>query len=79
MALRKVGAFWKPKPGSSSKTVMSGELQIGGRDSEKLKILLFKVENKKNERGPDYEICVREDDEQEAPATPDNDRSDLPF
>jgi hypothetical protein len=73
LALAKFGALWKGKP--NSKAVLSGKLDDGRR------ILVFKNEDKKDDRHPDYRLVV---DTGDAPATkPEQsasvDDSDLPF
>lgn len=50
MALEKFGALWKGKP--NSKAVLSGKLEDGRR------ILIFKNEDKKTEKHPDYRLVV---------------------
>ena len=48
MALEKFGALWKGKP--NSKAVLSGKLEDGRR------ILVFKNEDKKTDKHPDYRL-----------------------
>lgn len=50
MALEKFGALWKGKP--NSKAVLSGKLDDGRR------ILVFKNEDKKADKHPDYRLVV---------------------
>ena len=49
MALKRIGALWRPKPGG--KAALSGTLSLLGED---LRIVVLKNEQKKNERDPDY-------------------------
>jgi uncharacterized protein (DUF736 family) len=50
LALEKFGALWKGKP--NSKAVLSGKLEDGRR------ILVFKNEDKKTDKHPDYRLVV---------------------
>lgn len=50
MALEKFGALWKGKP--NSKAVLTGRLEDGRR------ILVFKNEDKKSDKHPDYRLVV---------------------
>jgi hypothetical protein len=50
MALQKFGALWKGKP--TSKAVLTGKLDDGR------KILVFKNEDKKSDKHPDYRLVV---------------------
>jgi len=56
--LDRVGAFWKPRPGS--KAVLTGALEVDGR---KLRVGLYKNEWKApGSRDPDYRLLLLPDD-----------------
>ena len=69
MGLEKLGALWKGKPGS--KAVLSGKLEDGRR------ILVFKNEDKKTDKHPDFRLVV--DDGQEEKPKPQTDEDNTPF
>ena len=55
--MRKIGGCWIHKT-KEGKTFLSGNIDL---ITSKLKIGLFKIENKKNIKGPDYDIVLMED------------------
>lgn len=54
--LVKVGALWI-NAAESSRASMPCKGTLGGRDVQ-IKVLMFKVREKKNERAPDYELVI---------------------
>lgn len=61
MALEKIGAFWKGKPGS--KAVLTGSIEVGGK---KYRALVFRNEDKKGDKHPDYRVMTDPDEVTEA-------------
>jgi len=55
--MRKIGGAWIHKT-KEGKTFLSGNIDL---ITSKIKIGLFKIENKKNPKGPDYDIVVMND------------------
>jgi hypothetical protein len=77
MGLTKIGALWL-KDGKKGK-FMSGKIEVEGKEYA---ILVFKNE-KKNDKQPDYNINLRNDNEVEKPKSdyekPLEENDDLPF
>jgi len=59
VSLRNIGALWL-KEGKKGR-FMAGELQLEGRDGPRIKIMVFKNQEKKD-RQPDYRIVQSDDD-----------------
>ena len=58
MSIKTIGSLWaKTAKDQDRKHVLSGNLQLDGKDGEKIKIYVYKNE-KKVERGPEYRICT---------------------
>ena len=55
--LKNVGALWKRVGKKSGKTFLSGVIEVGG---VQLRVNVFREEEKRNERGPDYRIAADE-------------------
>ena len=58
MALRKIGALWRPKPGG--KAALSGSLDFLG---ESVRIIVLKNEKKHGDRDPDFVLYRSIEDE----------------
>ena len=58
MAIKKIGALWL-KEGKNGK-FLSGMLEVDGK---KINLLVFRNDNKKEDRHPDYTINITEDDD----------------
>lgn len=58
MAIRTIGSLWRKKEKDADKKhVLSGNLEMDGREGKKIKIFIYPNE-KKIDTGPDYRICV---------------------
>jgi uncharacterized protein (DUF736 family) len=62
MALKDIGALWIGR----GKAAYSGQIEPDGRGGKKLKILVFKNENKKSDKHPDFRIVEQTTDEKPA-------------
>lgn len=63
MAIKTIGSLWaKTEKDKDKKHVLSGNLQMDGKDGEKIRIYIYKNE-KIVDRGPEYRICIIEKDE----------------
>lgn len=56
MANNRIGAIWASKYGG-----YTGKLEIDGK---KIDIIVFENKNKKSEKSPDFDICIRQPKEQ---------------
>lgn len=54
---RKIGALWVDTSKNGHK-YMSGSLELDGKNGKKIKIVVFKNINKRQENLPDYEIFL---------------------
>jgi uncharacterized protein (DUF736 family) len=64
MALRNIGALWRPKKDGATYK-LQGNVEIEGK---KLSVLIFPNDKRDNPRAPDYRITAIEDDKgDEAP------------
>lgn len=74
MALKYVGALWL-KDGKKGK-FMSGKIELLGVEQD---ILIFKNDKGGNERRPDYQIAIQEDEEEQEKPEPNKFEDDVPF
>jgi len=74
-----IGALWT-KTSKAGNKFLSGLLKVGG---ETLNVVVFKVQNKKSEKQPDYRVLLSKPMEGAAPkkvaATPVVEDDDIPF
>lgn len=76
MALKNVGGLWRGKP--NSKAVLSGTIELEGKDGPKTKVFVFKNEDRANDRQPEFRICFGvEDEEGQRPARREASREDF--
>ena len=73
MANNKIGALWGP----NSYGGYTGNIEVDGK---KVDIILFANKNKKSEKAPDFDICVRKPKESQGTYEPPVvDDMDVPF
>lgn len=80
--LEKIGALWKGKPGS--KALLSGSIETDGK---KRRVLIFKNEDKKGDKHPDYRIMTDPDEVEvagqrtkaKAEPKPEAEQDEVPF
>ena len=70
MAIRGIGACWKAKSGNGYNCVLDEDVAKGERFS------IFKNKSKKEDKHPDLNIVVFEDDEEGSTPIPED---DIPF
>ena len=73
--LRRVGGLWKKNAKSSGKAYYGGVVEI---NDVKMRVVLFRNEDKRTESSPDLSLHVVDDDEQQQDSGPSL-SDDIPF